>query len=147
MITLLFYLWSMGKSKNRFALNNVYMIVLHLSPFFDRIRTTVFLHFYAFACVSSDFLSFLVVLIPDKTVHFLVWTSHSFWNGFDSIFLLLLCKTPMRFILAINLPYLIYYRLVRLPDRFIPIGLILSTPVFPYLSDVKLSRWSEINLT
>lgn len=31
-----------GKSKNRFALNNVYMIVSHLPPFFDRIRTTDF---------------------------------------------------------------------------------------------------------
>lgn len=31
-----------GKSKNRFALNNVYMIVSHLPPFFDRIRTIDF---------------------------------------------------------------------------------------------------------
>nr|DAF06962.1 MAG TPA: hypothetical protein [Caudoviricetes sp.] len=70
-----------GKSKNRFALNNVYMIVSHLPPFFDRIRTTDFfvivtlshglmigLFFYLLSCQYCNPCKFLL----------LVWTSHSF---------------------------------------------------------------------
>ena len=95
------------------------------------------------------FLSFLVVLINGRNRPlFIVWSSHSFFEMvltpffccfrysvksnlplITSLLLFISCfyvKLFLHVVLAINLPFHIYYRLVCIPDRFMAIGLPLS---------------------